>query len=321
MSEASTSGERDRRGRHETESLLACEDCTSPADAFSVVASETRLEILEALWEREDRPVRFSELRRAVGMRDSAQFNYHLGKLTDQFVVRTDDGYDLRHAGEAVVRAVLSGTFTEQPDLEPFGVGDDCVDCGAELRASYRDEILGIECPDCGKPHGRYPFPPGGLTDRDETELLRAFDQRVRHLHCLAADGVCPECNGRMATRVVEGECADLDLDVHVEHVCAQCRHGLQSPVGLSLLDQAEVVSFYRDHGIDLTATPYWTLPWCVTDAFVDVLDRDPYRIRVRIPVADEQLVVTLGPDLGIREVDTRAVSPSSRGPTGGSTS
>ncbi len=312
MSEASTSPERDRRGRREAdaEELLACDDCMSPADAFSVVASETRLSILEALWRSEETPVRFSDLRREVGMRDSAQFNYHLGKLTDQFVVRTDEGYDLRHAGKAVVRAVLAGTFNESPDVEPFGVGDPCVDCGAELRASYADETFAVACPDCGKPHGKYAFPPGGLNDRDETELLRAFDQRVRHLHCLAADGVCPECNGRMTTNIVEAdepEDAPLGLSVHVEHVCAQCRHRLRSSVGLSLLDQSDVVSFYRERGVDLSATPYWTLPWCVSDEYVEVLDRDPWALRVAIPESDETLTVTLGPDLGIREAEREA--------------
>ncbi|MGZ0746871.1 winged helix-turn-helix domain-containing protein [Haloparvum sp. AD34] len=307
MSEASGTNDRDRRGREaDPDTMLACDDCMSPQDAFSVVASETRLQILEALWRSEDRPVRFSELRREVGMKDSAQFNYHLGKLTDQFVTRTDEGYDLKHAGKAVVSAVLAGTFNEQPDLEPFDVGDDCVACGGPLRASYADETLSIDCPDCGKAHGQYGFPPGGLTDRDETELLRAFDQRVRHLHCLAADGVCPECNGRMETRLVDDAGDVLGLDVRVDHVCSQCRHRLHSSIGLSLLDQSPVVTVYRNHGIDLARTPYWTLPWCVSDEYTEVVSRDPWRVRVRIPVADEALVVTVGGDLGIREVETR---------------
>ena len=55
--------------------ILNCEDCLAPAEAFSVVANESRLAILEALWRAPHRPVSFSERRRAAGMTDSAQFN------------------------------------------------------------------------------------------------------------------------------------------------------------------------------------------------------------------------------------------------------
>lgn len=54
--------------------ILECEDCLAPAEAFSVVANESRLAILEALWRAPDNSVGFSELRREVRMTDSAQF-------------------------------------------------------------------------------------------------------------------------------------------------------------------------------------------------------------------------------------------------------
>ncbi len=298
------------RAREERSIATCGGECVPPADAFAVVASETRLHILEALWRSDDDAVRFSDLHGEVDLRDSAQFNYHLDKLTDQFVAKTDEGYALRHAGESVVRSVLAGTFTESPDLNPIDVGHDCVDCGSGLRATYADERLAIECPDCGASHGRYSFPPGGLNDRTDAEVLDAFDQRVRHLHCLAADGVCPECNGRMATRIAEGASGDhgtdLGLSVRVVHECAQCRHRLDSPVGLSLLDTAAVVAFYEERGTDLTATPYWTLPWCVCDEYVSVVDRDPYRVRVRIPGDEETLFVTLDESLDIVATERR---------------
>ena len=39
-----------------------------------------------------DDPRTFSELREAVGMRDSGQFNYHLDKLLGTFVRVTEEG-------------------------------------------------------------------------------------------------------------------------------------------------------------------------------------------------------------------------------------
>jgi len=291
-------------GDADESTIQDCGECVAPAEAFSVIANETRLSILEALWKAPERPVSFSELRREVGMADSAQFNYHLKQLTDQFVVGTDEGYDFRGAGKKVVRAILAGSFNENPEMGPFEVDGTCADCGAGLQAFYEDDMLTVECTDCAKRHGRYPFPPGGLNDRTREEILDAFNQRVRHLHCLAADGVCPECNGRMTTTITRDDDDRLGLEVRVDHECEQCRHRLHSAVGLSLLDQSDVVTYHRDHGVDLCTKPYWDLAWCVSDEYTTVLSADPWRILVEIPLDDEVLSVTLDGDLSVLELD-----------------
>ena len=284
--------------------IQECVECVAPADAFALIGNETRLSILEALWRADDGPVRFSVLNEMVGMRDSAQFNYHLGKLTDQYVRKTEDGYELRTAGAKVVRAVLAGSFTEHPRREPFTTDDGCTRCGEALVASYDEEMLALDCPDCGRAHGEYSFPPGGLNDRTNKEVLEAFDQRVRHLHCLAKDGVCPECSGRMQTTISdEGECC-LGVGLRADHVCEQCNHSLCSAVGLSLLDRSPVVAFHRDHGIDLGATPYWKFDWCVSDDHTTVQSTDPWELELAIDLDDERLHATLDGDLSL--VETR---------------
>jgi hypothetical protein len=289
------------------QSIQECGDCVEPADAFGLVANETRLSILEALWTAEGETVRFSELREAVGMRDSAQFNYHLDKLTDQFVRKCEDGYELRHAGEKVVQAVLAGSFTEHPTIDPIDVGDACVQCGADLQATYADEQLSIQCPECGYGHGEYAFPPGGLTDRDDDEILSAFDQRVRHLHCLAKDGVCPECSGRMETTVERADECCVDSSLTATHRCSQCNHRLCSAVGLGLLDESEVVGFHREHGVSLSERPYWTLSWCVSDETIELASEDPQRFDVAIEQGGETLTVTLDDDLSVLETTRSA--------------
>ncbi|WP_276273726.1 DUF7351 domain-containing protein [Haloarcula litorea] len=277
-----------------------------PAEAFGVVASETRLDILEALWRVDETPVSFSALFDEVPLSDSGQFNYHLQQLTGQFVADGSDGYRLRRAGAQVIRALRAGTFTHRPDVDPIPVAGACTRCGGELAAVYADEQFAIDCRDCGTAHGEYPFPPGGLVDRDPEEIAQAFAERVRHLHCLAADGVCPECAGRMATEITrEGDCC-LDVAVRAEFTCQRCRHRLCSPVGLSLLDDSTVAAFYDDHGVDLAARPYWTLPWCVDDEYTTVASTDPWRVRVRVPVADEELRVTLDGDLQVVDHERR---------------
>lgn len=283
--------------------IQECRECVSPAEAFSIVGNETRLSILEALWATETRPVRFSRLRERVGMRDSAQFNYHLDKLTGQFVVRTEEGYDLRNAGERVVQAVLAGSFNEHPELE-FTIESPCTRCGEPLCVFYEDEQLSIECPSCDRGHGTYSFPPGGLHDRSREEILTAFEQRVRHLHCLAADGVCPACSGRMRTTIShDGECC-LGVGLRADHVCEQCNHSLCSAVGLSLLDHSAVVAFHSDHGIDLGNTPYWRFEWCVSDDHTTVLSEDPWQLCVEIALGDETLSVVLDGELTVLETE-----------------
>lgn len=284
----------------ETDSLQQCEDCIEPADAFSLVGDELRLSILEELW-RLDTPARFSEVRQAVGLRDSAHFNYHLDELRDAFVRKTDEGYELRTAGQRVVQAILAGSFTEHPQRE-IAIDDACTICGGALSAVYADEMLTIECADCGHGHGEYSFPPGGLHDRTDAEVLEAFDQRVRHLYCLAKDGVCPACNGRMET-VIErgGECC-LGVALRAEHACRQCGQDLCSAVGLALLDHSAVASFYGDLGVSLDETPYWQLRWCVDDDPMTVISEDPWRLRVEMTLDDEALRSTVDGDLSVVE-------------------
>lgn len=277
-----------------------CEDCVSPADAFSLVGDETRLSILEALWRLEN-PATFTDIRAEVGIRDSAQFNYHLDKLTDQFVRKTDPGYELRTAGERVVQAILAGSFTEHPRRN-IDISDECVKCETGLVARYDDEMIAIECPACGQGHGEYPFPPGGLHDRTDQEILAAFDQRVRHLHCLAKDGVCSECNGRMETQIEWGESCCIGADLRATHRCQQCAHELCSAVGLGLLDYFEVITFYGEHDVPLSRTPYWRLEWCVDDEPVTVLEEDPWRLQVAITVEEETLEVVVDGDLSVLE-------------------
>ncbi|WP_254766611.1 winged helix-turn-helix domain-containing protein [Salinilacihabitans rarus] len=295
MSRSDASGDADA-------TILECTDCIAPAEAFALIGNETRLSILEALWAADERPVSFSDLRRAVGMRDSAQFNYHLQKLTGHFVVQVEGGYEFKHAGEKVVRSVIAGSFNEHPTVDPFPVQGACASCGGPLRAVYEDERLGIECADCGQRHGEYGFPPGGFNDRTAEEVVDAFDQRVRHLHCLAADGVCPECGGRMETTVAEEGSCCLGVGVRVDHECAQCGHALCSAPGLRLLDHSAVVSFHRERGVRLDERPYWTLPWCVSDEHTRLVGRDPVRLEVRMPVADDELRVVMDGDLDVLE-------------------
>lgn len=281
--------------------------CIQPAEAFSLLGNEIRVQILETLWRAEEQPVPFSTLYDAVGIRSSSKFNYHLDKLSDQYIRKSDEGYELRTAGENVVRAIAKGSFNAHPRYESFEVGDACTNCDEPLVARYEDEMLAVDCPFCGRGHGRYPFPPGGMLDRDDREILAAFDRRVRHDHNLAKDGVCPQCSGRMRSIVAPDGSECHGGGIGAQFVCEQCDHTLSSAIGLSLLDRSPVVSFYRDHGVDLGRERYWRLPWCVSDDCTTVRSTDPWRFDVEIAVESETLCPTLDGDLNL--VECRRVS------------
>ena len=87
-------------------------DGVSVATAFELLGEETRLRIIDALYTANradsEEAVRFSQLREAVGVQDTGQFNYHLNRLLGTFVIRTDDGYVLSSAGEAVGRLLAA---------------------------------------------------------------------------------------------------------------------------------------------------------------------------------------------------------------------
>lgn len=109
-------------------------DYGDTADALSVLAHETRLEIVSELASAAE-PLSFTTLRERVGVRDTGQFNYHLTALCEYFVRETTDGYELGHAGErladdaGVVAAANTGTVegeSSEPSTCPVCGDEDC---------------------------------------------------------------------------------------------------------------------------------------------------------------------------------------------------
>jgi DNA-binding transcriptional ArsR family regulator len=111
-----------------------------PADAFALLADETRVAILRALAESWNEAgfgaaygLSFSELRERVGVRDSSRFNYHLQRLTGRFARKTDEGYVFGYADRGF-----------DVDAEPYWHVDPIVDDDCESvisRDPWRFEV------------------------------------------------------------------------------------------------------------------------------------------------------------------------------------
>lgn len=225
------------------------------------------------------------------------------------------EGYEFRTPGWKVVRSVFAGTFTGRGEVGPVDAPGACYECGGDLEARYSNELLTIACTECGRTPVNYSFPPGGLADRTPEEFLDAFHHHVRHHYCLAADGVCPECMGRMETELVD-DIAVPGQEVAVRHTCGRCDNRLTSAVGVNLLDTAPVLTFFSDRGVDLTTEPFWTHPWTVSDVHTTVVSEEPLRVRLDLPCDGDTIRVTVDETLEVLATEVEADTETETEPT-----
>jgi hypothetical protein len=270
-----------------------------PADAFDVLADETRVRILQALGSAGNgaEPRSYSDLMDAVGVRDSGRFNYHLTRLCDHFVTRGPDGYSLSYEGVLVYRSIVAGTFSRHPPAETFETGSRCHECGDRLVVRSDEHVLHVTCVDCETTFLAGYLPPRGYADRSEREVIDALDRRVRYQIGLITHGVCPWCAGTVNAGLVpasESPLRDRPLETAVRHACHQCEARGWTTVGQRLLDHPAVVSFHDRHGVAITDRPVWELAFAVTDRDTTVRDRCPRRVELTLEREGKRLRVTV---------------------------
>lgn len=294
----------------------------TPDEAFTALGNETRVNILQALWET-DSPLAYSELKERVGVRNSGQFNYHLDKLIDHFVEKAREGYDLRMAGEHVVAAVLAGTLTEDPSFDTVDLDGSCPHCGGTVQADYSDETLTVWCtsaeghiPAASRPGtlAEGQFPPAGLTERTPDEVVQAAmawgDSRITPMY----DGVCPRCAGPVSLTLQvcnehEGgrgrvcENCDAVFAVWARRKCGVCRFEFMVPAWHHLLRHPAVASFYYEGGVKTTSWSWEILTAETVRPTREVVTEDPFRLQFRFEVEGDELDVTLDAELDVLDV------------------
>lgn len=272
----------------------------SPENVFSLLGNETRIGIIRALWRAGNDAVSFSELRERADVADSGQFNYHLGELVGTFVRREGDGYELTYAGRQVVGAILDGTYTKQASIAPFGIDISCVTCGSALEASYDDEFFTVRCPNCDETVAGFPLPPGALEGRPHADLMEMAAHWLRAEFVLMRNGICSNCAG-VVTHSIDTDFDLREQEVGLEYSCEQCIYDATSGIVPYLTSHPAVVSFYDDHDIDLTEE-WWDALGASGDESTTVLSENPWRIRVTIPVAGDELELVVDGDLNVVE-------------------
>jgi endogenous inhibitor of DNA gyrase (YacG/DUF329 family) len=298
----------------------------SPPEAFSMLANETRIEILQALWERRDEPVAFSELHADVDV-DRGNFNYHLSKLAEHFVRQTQAGYELREAGKAVIRAVLAGTITHDPRIEPTDLGVPCPLCGGAIEFSYADEFITVRCTSCAGVMGgdvpsgtfmHHTFPPAGLQGRHGIEVLEAARVHYETDLVTMLQGVCPECGGTVdrsihvcAEHETDGDgmctaCGSVP-DIWVEHVCANCSYSRWCVIWLPILFHPAVIAFVYERQpfesfLELRRL-FWVDPGYIDGIERSVVSEAPLEVEVRVPFDGDEIRVTVDEELRTKDV------------------
>lgn len=268
-------------------------DFEATADAFSLLSDPIRVEILTALWQQESTPVPYSTLRDAVGMRDSGRFSYHLSKLTDHFVEKHDDGYDLRPAGTVVLNAIYAGSYVDAPTRDGLDVEGECPSCDSDLVGRYDEGMFVVDCRDCGDLVFRLSFPPKGVTRRDDEELVEAVSLHARAHVRRVANGLCSFCGGTMETSLVTDSDSGLPSSALLRADCTNCGATNRAGLGFSVLEHPAVAGFLDEHGVPADAPP-WRFDWCLGDEQVTVEREDPPRASVAVTCDGETLTVTL---------------------------
>lgn len=306
-------------------------------EAFELLSDETRLAILVALWEAYephagDNSVSFSALYERVDAPDTGNFNYHLGRLTGHFVAETDEGYELRNAGLALVQTVIAGSGLGDRELPPTPIDRTCHRCGAQVEVSYDDERLYNRCPACAgnigpdsaedAPAGTVmaqDLDPAGLVDRTPGEVFVAGSIEFIQHAGLFSRGVCPQCSGAVegSMQVCDdhdappgelcGQCGTRD-EVRVRYYCTVCKHGLSFPVEGAVHDHPAVVAHRHEHGVpqtfDLDDPADCGRMWDHLMSYGHtVTSTDPLRVRVTVPGDDESLELMVDESIDVVEV------------------
>lgn len=302
--------------------------------ALSLLGDETRVQILQALWEAyepplaQTSPVSFSELFDRVSAHDSGQFNYHLDKLRDHYIRKTNDGYKLRPFGLKLIQTVIGGVGRDVT-LERSEIDVPCPLCDGGTAITYYDGRLYHFCTDCeGGGSGREGAPdgmlfaeqlqPAGLSNRTPEEVFAAGRFGLNQIQTLLAGGLCPRCSGVVETSV--NVCDDHTLTddggcsacgnrskIRVQWICSVCKNdGFSSPKGVVLFHPA-VIGFYHDHGIAVggyTSNDFETSKqFRVFDHEQELVSRDPLRILVTVRYDDDELRLVLDQGLNVVEI------------------
>ena len=270
------------------------DDATSATDVFDRVTHATRVDVLHELASAHaDDPtdpwLQYSELRDAVGVRDTGNFNYHLDEL-DDFVVKTDAGYRLSRTGMELVATIAAGVLDTDWTWGPVDAPGTCPFCDDDVVLHYTDGGLRLTC---GTDDHAMALsaPPSLLETHPESEVVDKIAFLTHQWSETTRQGICADCHGRLTGHLEHGG-SQPDHYHYLAH-CHRCGYQHGVPLGLHCLTHPTVTHFYHDHGIDARTTPWWTLDW-TTPGTETTHQTDPLELQVDVHCDNETLTLTI---------------------------
>ncbi|MEZ3115527.1 hypothetical protein RYH80_06300 [Halobaculum sp. MBLA0147] len=300
---------------------------THPADVFAPVAEETRVEILRAFADEQRRigeafadadqasaedlipGFTFTELFERVDVEDSGRFNYHLDKLTGQYVTKLDEEtYAPTWAGVEVAGAVLAGGYGDH-EIERTEIDRSCPSCGSGLAVQYDDGYLIVSCTESDDPVLLAGVPAGVFEGRSLADAVDVAAAHQRRLQEAVTDGYCPLCYGdvtaSLAPSTTEGVVSDAAYQFR--GVCDRCGNVFLGGLASLLFRHPAVVGFYHDHGED-PRDAYTDAfdPVGEGDEITTVVSESPPQVVVEFELDDETLAVTVDEDATVVDTERR---------------
>lgn len=274
-----------------------------PAEVFSLLGDDVRIEIIMVLDDAVEERVAFSELHDRVGLDDSGQFNYHLSKLVGHFVSKSDAGYQLTAAGDRLARAIAAGLYTDSPELEPFDVDGTCRECTQEtLQASYADERFTITCRECDHQLLRVSAPPSLVRGRNPTEALDAFEEWSFSQVEQAYNDICPSCGGPVTRGITSETPPGLSFDVLPEMTCEVCSRRVVTSFAAIARRDSTVEGFHDREFPTIRQKHYWELDENVSEKSLELLSESPFRMQVTFSAGDRTCDAVIDEHLDILE-------------------
>lgn len=285
-------------------------DRDGAVEAFEIIGNEIRATILYTLGSMRDDTepppvVSFSDLRAAIDDDiNSSKFNYHLKRLVGRYVERTDDGYRMRPAGMFLYRTIRAGTVTQGLSPRVVDTGIDCYRCPGTIVADSSYGEFWLSCEACDHFYDMVMVPPGTVDQDGNDNLLARLDQYNRHKRVAFRRGICPLCMNQVEPSIGPVEVypyTNTDLiEHHVHWPCHYCGNRSFASIGMAMIDHPNVVTFFSDHGDDITTTPVWEHEFAMTDRHLQT-HSDPQRYILTLTCGGNELELVLDKTLCLR--------------------
>lgn len=297
----------------ETADTPSTADTGVDAAPFSTLGNETRLRIVDALYERtvatgSQDDCSYSRLREAADVRDNGNFNYHLNELRDRFVEKADGAYHLTFSGFEVAKTLRADAWQNHETRGPVEVeaSSPLVD-GEALYATYEGSLVQVHAAD-QEPVFQIAVRPTGAAYRDVHDLADVMSTQLADAIESAQRGTCPYCHAP-PERSLERKPDDGPRHRFVAD-CPECGPLFEVPVGAAVVNHPAVVSFYWAHGVDVREMRLWNL-----DVYGDsaVEDGDGERTVLRIEHDGATLELVLDDEARVVDSTVEGVTAAQR--------